>query len=258
MGSYRLKIKKVASMPRRILSIAGSDTSGGAGIQRDLNTLTALGVQCLTAITALTAQGDRHFEALNPVDSKTLSSQIKAAARLKPLSGVKIGMLGTAQNLWSVVQFLKKTKPPVVVLDPVLQSSSGGVLLQKKARPLLMSHLVPLCTVVTPNIPEAEILSGRKIKSVNDMKAAAAVLFEKGRGVGAVLIKGGHRKGQAMDVLFDGKKFFLFRSGRLRKRARGTGCVLSSAISAYLASGQTLPRAVRNAKAFVTRYIKAS
>ena len=233
---------------KTVLTIAGSDPSGGAGIQADLQTFLAFGVRGLTAITALTAQDETRFLSLNPVSSKILQEQLKAVSKIK-IDAIKIGMLGTRENVVVVAHFLKRMKGVKVVLDPVFRSSTGAVLLDLDGISLLKDLLIPLATVVTPNLDEAEILTGMKVRSLEEMKEAAQTLYRSCRGVKAVLIKGGHLKGAPTDLLFDGRHHHLFPAKRWPGPSpHGTGCVLSSAIAANLALGVSLNESVEQAK----------
>lgn len=239
-----------------VLTIAGSDPSGGAGVQADLRAFQALGVQGVSAITALTAQNERCFFSLNPVSSLILREQLQAIIAIHKIDAVKIGMLGTEENVFAVHRFLENARVGKVVLDPVFKSTTGGTLLESKGIELLKKNLIASATIVTPNLEEAEIITKMKIRSVDAMKEAALKIHTTYRGVQAVLIKGGHLHGEATDVLYEGRDWTLFKARKKFPRdVHGTGCVLSAAIAAHLAMGQNLKTAVEKSKALVTRTI---
>lgn len=242
---------------KTVLSIAGSDPSGGAGIQADLKTFCAYKVYGMAAITSLTSQNTVGVQDVSHVPSSFLVKQLKAIHEDIRIDAVKIGMLGTLENVIAVSQFIEETKVPNVVLDPVLISSSGKPLLEEDAVQIFKDTLINLCTIVTPNLMEASILSGMKITDVNSMKEAATSLFMK-TGVKNVLIKGGHLEGKAVDILFDGIKFETYEAPKVPKPTHGTGCTLSSAIAAGLARGFDLKTAVSKAKGYVLAGIKSS
>jgi hydroxymethylpyrimidine/phosphomethylpyrimidine kinase len=234
-----------------VLSIAGSDSGGGAGIQADLRTFAAHGVHGATVLVAATAQNTRRVAAAEPLSTRLVRRQIDAVfSDLRPRA-VKIGMLFDAPRIRAVASGLRRWKAPNVVLDPVMIAKSGARLLSRRAVVELRSRLFPLAELVTPNIPEAEALSGIRIRSESDRRLAAGILADFG--ARAVLIKGGHGGGrQVRDLLFDGAFFTVFAAPRLRTRAtHGTGCTLSSAIAANLALGLALPDAVERAVVYL-------
>jgi hydroxymethylpyrimidine/phosphomethylpyrimidine kinase len=240
------------------LTIAGSDSGGGAGIQADLKTFAALGVHGASAIACLTAQNPKRVLAIEPCPPKMLRQQIEAVfEELKP-AAVKTGMLFSPENVSLVAKFFRSKNCPLVV-DPVLISTSGAKLLEPKALKILKEKLLPLATLVTPNLDEAEILTGQKISSVEEMREAARKIHS--RFGCAVLIKGGHLKNarEAADVFFDGKAELLLTAPFVKGvRTHGTGCTYSAAICAALALGRDLPRAVELGKFFVTTAISNS
>ncbi len=241
-----------------VLTIAGSDSGGGAGIQADLKTFAAFGVHGTSAISCLTAQNPRRVLQIEPCSPKMLRSQLEAIFEELPPAAIKTGMLFSAENIKVVADFLKNKKTPLVV-DPVLVSTSGARLLQPSALKILTGKLLPLATVVTPNLPEAEVLSGQKISSLEEMSVAAKKIHSD---FGcAVLIKGGHlpdRK-QATDIFFDGQVSLILRASFVKGiRTHGTGCVYSAAICAALAQEKNLTQAVKTGKEFVTRAISRS
>jgi hydroxymethylpyrimidine/phosphomethylpyrimidine kinase len=245
-----------------VLTIAGSDSGGGAGIQADLKTFAALGVHGVSVIACLTAQNPRRVLGIEPCPSKMLRMQLEAVFQELPRAAIKTGMLFSSANIHIVAEFLKnklrRARIPLVV-DPVLVSTSGAKLLQPGALKILTEQLLPLAALVTPNLSEAEILSGQKISSIAEMEAAARKIHL--RWGCAVLLKGGHLRGSryATDVFFDGKIEVLLRARFVKGiRTHGTGCVYSAAICAALAQGKKLPQAVQIGKRFVTRAILKS
>jgi hydroxymethylpyrimidine/phosphomethylpyrimidine kinase len=240
------------------LTIAGSDSAGGAGIQADLKTFTALGVHGASAIACLTAQNPKRVLGVELCSPKMLRQQIEAVFEELPPAAVKTGMLFSAENISVVANFFKKKKCPLVI-DPVLVSTSGAKLLEGKAIVKLKEQLLPLAMLVTPNLAEAEILSGQKISSIEEMRAAAKKIHSQ---FGcAALVKGGHLKNfaEAVDIFFDGKTELLLSAPVVTGvRTHGTGCVYSAAICAVLAFGNNLPQAVQIGKKFVTAAISSS
>jgi hydroxymethylpyrimidine/phosphomethylpyrimidine kinase len=248
--------------PLRItLTIAGSDSGGGAGIQADLKTFAALGVHGTSAITCLTAQNPKGVSAIQAARPAIVRAQIEAVfAELRP-AAVKTGMLFDTATIRVVANFfasLRGPKPPLIV-DPVMVATSGARLLKPAALRAMQTQLLPLATLVTPNLDEAEILVGEKLKSVEDLHAAAQAIHA---GFGcAVLVKGGHLRGvrEAVDVFFDGETELLLSAPFVRGvSTHGTGCTYSAAIAAHLALGHDLPSAVQLAKDFITRAIAGS
>lgn len=228
------------------LTIAGSDSGGGAGIVADLMTFAYHRVFGTVAVAAITAQNTRRLTRSQAVAPEMLSAQIEAVfADLHP-QAVKIGMLGTARNVSAAARTLGKWKARNIVVDPILVSKGGVRLLAPSAVAHLKRELFPLATLVTPNLPEAEALVGFPIKDEGDRRLAAGVLADCG--AQAVLIKGGHAAGRVIsDLFFDGRKFFEFRNFRLDTNAtHGTGCTLSSAIAANLARGLPVSQSVKN------------
>jgi hydroxymethylpyrimidine/phosphomethylpyrimidine kinase len=251
---------------KTVLTIAGSDPSGGAGIQVDLMAFHSLGVHGVTALTAVTSQNEKRFFSLNPVASRLVREQIQAITATHRIDAIKIGMLGTEDNVFAVYRFLDqlkgeykdKDKIPKVVLDPVFKSSTGALLIDPKGMAILTQFLVPLVTLVTPNLDEAETMSKMKVRSEGDMREAALHIHTVCKGVKAVLVKGGHLKDDHVDVLYDGKDWTVFPSRRKFVRgAHGTGCALSAAIAAHLARGYSLEKAIERSKEFVSDYIRA-
>jgi hydroxymethylpyrimidine/phosphomethylpyrimidine kinase len=245
------------------LTIAGSDSGGGAGIQADLKTFAALGVHGTSAIACLTAQNPKHVLGIEVCSPKILRMQIEAVFEELNPRAVKTGMLFSAENVKVVAQFFRNLKLqariPKLILDPVLASTSGATLLEPSALKILREKLLPLATLATPNLSEAEILSGQLISSAEEMRAAAQKIHS--RFGCAVLVKGGHLKNarEAMDIFFDGKSELLLTASFIKGvRTHGTGCTYSGAICAAIALGYDLPQAVQIGKEFVTAAISRS
>jgi len=238
------------------LTIAGSDSSGGAGIQADLKTFAAFGVYGTSAITAVTAQNTQGVEGIAPLSADLVTAQIEAIAGDIAIHATKIGMLATAAIVEAVAAAIEELELPLVVVDPVLISSSGSRLLDAEGIQALCSELLPLARVVTPNIPEAEALSGRRIQSDGDLHEAAKRIRDMGPK--AVIITGGHAPGdEVIDVLFEDDRFYDFVSPRINTQAtHGTGCTYASAIAAGLARGFALTDAARDAQQFVAGAIR--
>jgi hydroxymethylpyrimidine/phosphomethylpyrimidine kinase len=244
------------------LTIAGSDSGGGAGIQADLKTFAALGVHGTSAIACLTAQNPRRVLAVEPCSPKMLRRQIEAVFEELPPRAVKTGMLFSAENIRAVADFFgaRAARPRVpLVADPVMVSTSGARLLQPAAEKILKEKLLPLAALVTPNLDEAEILAERHISSPEDLRSAARKICS--RFGCAVLVKGGHLKNsrEAIDVFFDGETELLLSAPFVKGvSTHGTGCTYSAAICAALALGHDLPHAVEIGKHFITAAIAGS
>lgn len=232
-----------------VLTVAGSDSSGGAGIQADLKTFAALGTYGMSCICALTAQNTKGVTMVVNTSVDMVRAQLEAIFDDIPPKAVKTGMLSSSPIVEAVVDFFSSHKVPLVV-DPVMVATSGAVLLEKEAIQSYKEKLIPLSTLITPNIPEAEVLSGLSIKNEEDMKKAARALMDLGPR--AVLVKGGHSVEDARDILYDGKEFHVFSGKRIStENTHGTGCTLSSAIAAGLAKGLSLVGAVGEAKKYM-------
>lgn len=247
-----------------VLAIGGSDPSGGAGIQADLGTFVDHGVAGIFAITAVTAQNDEEILAIHPTPADILTQQISTACKGREVSTVKIGMVATKANIQAIAWFLRRARPRHVVIDPVLHSSSGAALLEADAYTFYRQRLLPLATVITPNLSEASALAGMQVASLETMRKAAEVIHREAvrlRGqVGqdlSVIVKGGHLHGDAVDVLFDGKEYHSFSAKRIPGRSpRGTGCRFAASIAAHLAGGKTILAATSEAKDYLTKYIE--
>lgn len=236
---------------KKVLTIAGSDSSAGAGIQADLKTFAAHGVYGLSVLTAVTAQNTKGVSAVENLSSGIVRKQLQAIFSDITVDAVKIGMVSQAETIEVIADELNKYKAQRIVVDTVMVSTSGYRLLEREAEQVLISKLLPLAEVVTPNIPEAEVLSGIIIKNIDDMKEAA--LYISQMGPKNVLVKGGHALGDPVDVLFDGQEFTIVSGKRIAtKHTHGTGCTLSSAIAANLAAGFIVSEAVGRAKEFIS------
>jgi len=239
---------------RTALTIAGSDSSGGAGIQADLKTFAALGVFGCSAITAVTAQNTLGVSAVAQLDPSMVVAQIDTVLADLEIHATKVGMLASAAIVSAVADAIQRHRLSNVVVDPVMVSKSGARLLDQDAVDAMRTRLFPLSTIVTPNVFEAEALTGKPIANRQDQRAAAIALMDLGPR--AVLVKGGHLDGPAVDVFHDGHQTIELEAERIDSpHTHGTGCTLSSAIAARLALGDDLPAAVRAAKAYVTRAI---
>lgn len=242
-------------MKRTALTIAGSDSGGGAGIQADLKTFSALGVYGMSAITAITAQNTQGvYDVVElPVDS--VVAQIDAVFSDLPVHAVKVGMVSNAEIIKGIAIALKKYPVKHLVIDPVMISKSGCHLLKPEAQEALIKELIPLADLLTPNLPEASALVGRSITNLDEMRLAAQEII--GIGCKTVLIKGGHLDGKPIDLLYDGEKEILFTEERIdSKSTHGTGCTYSSAIAAYLAKGCLLKEAIAQSKEYITGAIR--
>ena len=246
----------------RLLTIAGSDSGGGAGIQADLKTFSALGGYGMTAITALTAQNTMGVQGVYPVPPEFVEQQLDSVLSDIGADAVKIGMLANEKIIKAVANRLTDYQIPLIVLDPVMVATSGDRLLQASAVEALRTVLLPIATVITPNIPEAEDLLDSKLDSPEALQDAAIQLLQLGPT--GVLIKGGHGNGENSDDVLAYRNggdptIEWIKSVRVETRnTHGTGCTLSSAIAAYLGQGWSLPEAVRAAKRYITKSIKAA
>jgi hydroxymethylpyrimidine/phosphomethylpyrimidine kinase len=241
---------------RTALSIAGSDSGGGAGIQADLKTFAALGVYGTTAITAITAQNTLGVSAVSPLEADVVTAQIEAIAGDITIHATKTGMLANAAIVEAVAAAIADLELPNVVVDPVMIAKSGDRLVDDEGVRMIRVELLPRARVVTPNLPEAEVLSEIRIASLTDAREAARRI--KDLGPSAVIVKGGHGSGdEIVDLLFDGREFHEFRTGRVVSRnTHGTGCTFASAIAAHLALGRSLAEATREAQSYVVGAVR--
>ena len=234
-----------------VLSIAGSDSSGGAGIQADIKTIESYGLFAETAITAITAQNTCGVRAVQDISPEVVAAQIDAVFEDIRPDAVKIGMVSSADIIKAIADRLRTHKASNIVVDPVMVATSGSRLISEDAVQALIDQLIPLADVITPNMPEAEVLCGFPVQNDEDMQRAARTISECTQG--AVLIKGGHRSDTADDLLMlPGGKAVWLRAKRIAtENTHGTGCTLSSAIACGLAQGNGIEQAVRRAKGFV-------
>ncbi len=242
---------------KKVLTIAGSDSCGGAGIQADLKTFSALGVYGMSVITAVTAQNTQGVFAVQDITRDVIAKQIDAIFEDIVVDGVKIGMVSQVETIEVIADQLRHYAPQTIVVDPVMVSKSGYHLLNPEAEVTLIKELLPLAMMVTPNIPEAEVMTKMSIRTLKQMEEAAKAIYQMG--ARNVLLKGGHLEDDSTDILFDGREFSYFSSNRIAtKNTHGTGCTLSSAITANLALGYSLKEAVSRAKEYITIAIQHS
>jgi hydroxymethylpyrimidine/phosphomethylpyrimidine kinase len=242
----------------KILIIAGSDSSGGAGIQADIKTVTALGSYAMTAITAITIQNTTGVKSIVPIDPRKISSQIEFTSKdIKP-DAIKIGMLHSSNVIKSVISSLEKIKIKKIILDPVMIAKGGARLIDNKAVKLLKNQLFQKVSLITPNIPEAEILTGTKIKNGDDMIFAANILIKLG--AKNVFIKGGHLKSEIVqDIFLNKSEMKIIKNRRIAtNNTHGTGCTLSSAITTFFSCGKTLKKSCELATKYVNNSIRSN
>lgn len=239
---------------KKILSIAGSDCSGGAGVQADLKTFSAHGLFGMTVIASVVAENTFRVIEFQDVRPDIIEKQIDAVFEDIPPDAVKIGMLSTKETMMAVSKKLKEWKPKHVIVDPVMYAKNGAPLMDPQSIDTLISQIVPLADMVTPNIPEAEKIAKIQISSHEDMEQAARIIHNMG--CHTVLVKGGHSTGDATDILFDGEAFHYYSAPRVQTRnTHGTGCTYSSAIASNLALGMSVQKAVEKAKVYITTAI---
>ena len=243
-------------MIKKVLTIAGSDSSGGAGIQADIKTITCHKMYAMSAITALTAQNTTGVYGVQEATPEFVGQQIDCIFNDIRPDAVKIGMVSSSKIIKVIVEKLKQYNAESIVVDPVMVATSGSPLLEKEAMSTLINELLPMGTVITPNIPEAEILCGFKINNQDDMLRAAKKIATSIKG--GVLIKGGHFSNTADDLLYiDGKEVWYKQEKIYNENTHGTGCTLSSAIACNLADGYSIEDSIRNAKSYITGALKA-
>lgn len=236
-------------MKKTLLTIAGFDPSSGAGVTLDLKIFRAFGFYGAAAVTAVTVQNTRGARSVHPLPGRLLASQVRALSTDMRLAGIKVGMAATAENVKIIARVLASHRGLPRVMDPILRASSGIRLLEKKAVADLLNTIRGKATVITPNLSEAEALSGRRVRDVETMAEAARVISER-CGM-PCLVKGGHLEGAAVNVLYDGRRTFFIGRTRLRKNVHGTGCLFSAALVCELALGRPLPTAAARATDFV-------
>lgn len=240
---------------KKILTIAGSDSSGGAGIQADLKTIHAHHMYGMSVITSITAQNTTGVYGIDDVSPEFVEKQIDAVfGDIRP-DAVKIGMVSNVEIIKMIVKKLKEYKPDIIVADTVMVSTSGCMLIEEEAKRVLSKELFPIADIITPNVPEAEVLSGIEIRTENDMEKAAEILSKNNK---AVLIKGGHMAGEANDLLRVNHQNYWYKAMRVNNdNTHGTGCTLSSAIACEMADGKDICDAVKAAKRYVYHAISA-
>ncbi|MFT8703835.1 bifunctional hydroxymethylpyrimidine kinase/phosphomethylpyrimidine kinase [Bifidobacterium aquikefiricola] len=238
-----------------VLTIAGSDCSGGAGVQADIKTMSANGVFAESVITSVVAENTARVISVHNVDVNIIKDQIDAVFEDIPPKAVKIGMLDSAAIMHAVAEKLEQYQPEHVVIDPVMYAKNGDPLMDPSCVGSLIETIIPLADVLTPNIPEAERISGISIEGVDDQRKAAQIIQRMG--CLSVLVKGGHASGDARDILFDGERFHEFTAPRIHtKNTHGTGCTYSSAIASQLALGYRRDQAIARAKRYVSMAIR--
>jgi len=242
---------------KRLLTIAGSDSGGGAGIQADLKTFHAFGCYGMSVLTAITAQNTQGVHGVESLPPEFVALQLESVVNDIGVDAAKTGMLANAEIIHNLSQTIEQLDIPHLVVDPVMRAKGGDPLLRDDAQQALIEEIIPLAELITPNIPEAEVLAGRPIKTKDDMREAAKVIHNQG--AKNVLVKGGHRQEDAVDVLFDGSEFTDYFSERIQsKNTHGTGCTYSAAIAANLALGHELKKAILISKKFITEAIRSS
>lgn len=239
------------------LTIAGSDCSGGAGIQADLKTFSAHKVFGMSVITAVVAENTSRVISIENMPENCITDQITAVFEDITVDAVKIGMLPNESCMKTVAEELQIYKPNNIVVDPVMVAKGGCALMMDNSVKTLIDNIIPLADILTPNIPEAQAITGMNIKTIDDMKTTAKQIYNMG--AKNVIIKGGHLDGDAVDILYDGKDYYTYTSQRIQtKNTHGTGCTFSSAIASCLANGMNIYDAVSNAKDYITNAIKYS
>jgi hydroxymethylpyrimidine/phosphomethylpyrimidine kinase len=240
----------------KALTIAGTDCSGGAGVQADLKTFHTFEVYGMSVITAITAENTQQVKSIQDIDPQIISDQIDMVFEDIRPDALKIGMVSTEKTIKTIAKKLKEYKFDKIILDPVMVAKGGEFLLKKNNEKFLIEELIPISYLITPNIPEAEIISEMAIKNIEDMKNACIKIYEKG--AKNVLLKGGHFKGEiATDILYDGFNFYEYSEKRINsKNTHGTGCTISAAITSLIAQNYTLKDALTIAKDFITKAIK--
>ncbi len=242
---------------KKVLSIAGSDCSGGAGIQADLKTFSAHGVFGMSVIVSVVAENTSRVIGIQDVTPDMIQKQIDAVFEDIEVDAVKIGMLSTSSCMEAVAEKLRQYEPKNIVVDPVMYAKNGCPLMNPDAVDTLIKVIIPRSDVLTPNIPEAEKISRIEIRNAGDMETAAKRIYEMG--CKNIIIKGGHATGSATDVLYDGGRFYHYETRRINtKNTHGTGCTFSSAIASNLALGLSVPEATQSAKRYVTTAIEHS
>ncbi|MCX7817353.1 MAG: bifunctional hydroxymethylpyrimidine kinase/phosphomethylpyrimidine kinase [Syntrophales bacterium] len=234
---------------KRVLTIAGSDSGGGAGIQADIKTITLLGGFAMSVITAVTAQNTCGVKAIYEIPPEIIKLQLDAVLEDIGADAVKTGMLFSSSTVHAVAEGMRRHKVDLLIVDPVMVAKGGVHLLLEDAAQTLIRELIPLAFVITPNIPEAEYISGIMIETPSDMKHAAAIIHKMG--ARNVVIKGGHLSQGAVDILYDGLNYYEFPFERIPGEIHGTGCTYSAALATALANGSPITEAVARASRFI-------
>lgn len=256
MAKRRKGEQLMASIPCA-LTIAGTDPSGGAGIQADLKTFQELTVYGMSVITSVVAQNTTGVQNVHHLPVTMINEQLNSVISDMPVHSIKTGMIANKDMMQVIAEHLSKSVVNYV-MDPVMVATSGDPLISEDARSFLKQQLLPLATVVTPNIPEAQYITGQSIDNTSDLQEAAFEIV-KSFGARAALVKGGHLQGKAVDYLYDGNKLYTFEAERFQtKNTHGTGCTYSAAITAHLSKGLPLYEAVKQAKQYVTAAIQYS
>ncbi len=243
--------------PICVMTVAGSDSGGGAGIQGDLKTFSALGAYGTSVITAVTAQNTMGIRSVQGIDPDMVKDQMESIIEDFPIAGIKVGMLHSVSIVGIVVSLIKERITCPIVIDPVMMSSSGTTLTKDDGVKLMKKELFPLAQLVTPNLPEMECLTQQVIQSESDMIRSCEKLYDEIHT--PILLKGGHRKDKPCDILFDGQVFHYFNSSFIRtSNDHGTGCALSSSITVYLAQGESMLSSVEKGKHYVTHCLTHS
>lgn len=242
---------------KKALTIAGSDCSGGAGIQADLKTFSAHGIYGMSVIVSVVAENTERVISVFDLNAEIIKNQIDAVFEDITPDAVKIGMLSGTEQMNAVAEKLKQYRPVNTVIDPVMLAKGGHCLMHKDALNTMIDKIIPYAYILTPNIPEAEAITGLNLSCSDDVKEACVMIHAMG--AENVIIKGGHSQGDAEDILYDGKNFYSFCSERIDTRnTHGTGCTFSSAVASNLAVGADVRTAVKNAKEYITGAIKHS
>ena len=242
---------------KKVLTIAGSDCSGGAGIQADIKTMSAHGVYAMSVIVSVVAENTKRVIDIENISPDNIMAQIEAIYEDIGTDAVKIGMLSNPLCMMTVSEGIKKYNPKNIVIDPVMYAKNGSPLMREDSIETLIEYILPIADLLTPNIPEAEKISNMKIKNISDMKKACIKIHEMG--CKSVLIKGGHSLEDVTDVLYSEGKFYTYEGKRINtKNTHGTGCTLSSAIAANLANGYSIDDAIRRSKNYINMVIEHS
>lgn len=240
---------------KRVLTIAGSDSGGGAGIQADLKVFSVFRVFGMSVLTSITAQNTLGVQGIHDLPPEFVEKQLESVLSDIGVDAAKTGMLSNKDIIRAVAKKIRQYQVPHLVVDPVMRAKSGDPLLREDAQATLIEEIIPLAELITPNIPEAEVLSGMRITALEDMREAAKIIHEKG--ALNVLVKGGHREADATDVLYDGVEFTEYRSERIETpNTHGTGCAYSAAIASNLALGKPLKEAIGVSKQYITEAIR--